>query len=115
MQQAKAQSWIARHLWDVVDAMLAPFGRACVKLGQWPHQPIVEAVVAALRDAGGEILSESGTPADEVRNVYFVVRGRRVRLCIEDYGDVTLWGSRRLVQELSTAVAAKARGGPTAA
>jgi hypothetical protein len=107
MQQAKAHSWIARYRWDVVDAMLAPFGRACVKLGQWPHQPIIEVVVAALREAGGDIQSENGTPADEVRNVYFLVRGRRIRLCIEDYGDVTLRGSRKLVQELSTTVEAK--------
>ena len=80
--------------------MLAPFGRACVKLGSWPHGDVVNAAITALRDAGGAVCGEDGTPAREVENIYFKLRGRRVRLCVEDYADVTLWGPKNLVREV---------------
>lgn len=36
---------------------------------------------------------------------YFRVHGHRVRLVVEEYGEVSLWGARRVVTELSNRVA----------
>jgi hypothetical protein len=68
-----------RHRWSIANAVLAPFGRACVKFGEWPHRAVVEMTIAALRDAAGEVSGEGGTAAGEVRNFYFKLRG--CRLC----------------------------------
>ncbi len=88
-----------------LDFVLSVFGRGRAKLGEWPHGEIVVSALATFRSLGGEFLGESGTPADELRTLRFRVRGHRVRLCIEDYGAVTLWGPRRLVAELAAQIA----------
>ncbi|SRR6266540_2435600 len=88
-----------------IDFMIGLFGCGRAKLGEWPHREIVEAAVATLRDSGGELYHESGTPAGELEILHFRVRGRRMRLCVEDYSDVVLWGPKGLVADISRRVA----------
>ena len=88
-----------------IDALIGLFGRSRANLGEWPHGEVVEAAVATLRDFGGELRHESGTPGGEVEVMHFRVRGYRMRLCIADYGAVTLWGPKRLVADISKGVA----------
>lgn len=88
-----------------IDGLIGLFGRGRAKLGEWPHGEIVEAAVATLRDFGGEWHHESGTPTGELEVMHFRVRGCRMRLCVEDYRDVTLWRPKRLVADISKRVA----------
>lgn len=88
-----------------VDLLAGLFGRARARLGNWPDRDIAETAVAALRDCGGELYHESGSPAGELEVLHFRVKGRRMRLCIEEYGEVVLWGPKALVAEVSKRVA----------
>ncbi len=62
--------------------------------------------MSLMRDCGAVKCGESGVPtAFDV--YYFRVKGRRVKLCVEDYGDVTLWGPKKIIAELSKRMADK--------
>ena len=100
-----ASQTIDRAVFKFIDLMIGLFGRGRAKLGEWPHREIVEAAVDTLRDFGGELCRESRTPACELKVFHFRVRRRRMRLCIEDYGGVTLWGPKWLVADISRGVA----------
>jgi hypothetical protein len=93
-----------------VDLLAGLFGRARARLGDWPDRDIVGTTVAALRDCGGELHHESGSPAGELEVLHFRVKGRRMRLCIEEYGDVVLWGPKVLVAQVSKRVADRLAG-----
>jgi len=88
-----------------LDSLVGLFGRSRARLGEWPHGEVVDAAAATLRDFGGELCGESGSPAGELEVMHFRVRGRRLQLCVEDYGGVTLWGPKRLVADISRRVA----------
>lgn len=90
-----------------MDGLIGLFGRRRAKLGEWPHGEVVAAAVAMLRDLGGELQHENGAPAGECEAMHFLVRGSRIRLCVEDYGDVTLCGPKRLVEDISKRFAAR--------
>jgi hypothetical protein len=90
------------------DGVLFLVGHRCIALGEWPDQGVVEAVVATVTELGGQQVPGKDFPlAFDIENLYFRVQGRRVRLCIEEYGSVTFWGPRTLVAELSKRVAQK--------
>jgi hypothetical protein len=92
----------------VVDSLLAVAGQRRVLLGDWPNANAVEAALSTLKEFGAENLGAKpvNLPVD-IENLYFCVRGRRVRLWVEQFGDVTLWGPRKLVTELAGRVAEK--------
>ena len=50
---------------------------------------------------------ESGSPAYEVNNEYFRIGRRRIRLCTEDEREVSLWGPKRLVDQVYAAIVEK--------
>ncbi len=88
----------------LVDILITPFGRARVVLGHWPHREIVQAATATILDMGGQQHPETGSPAGELTIKHFRIRGHRLRLCIEDYDTVTLWGPTDMVRELSNRI-----------
>ncbi len=92
----------------LVDYFLAVAGRRRVLLGDWPNRAVVEAALATLKEFGAESLGAKpvNLPVD-VENLYFRVKGRRVRLWVEQYGDVILWGPRAIVTELAGRIAEK--------
>jgi hypothetical protein len=87
-----------------IDVLIGLFGRSRARLAEWPQREVVESALAAFRDCGGELYSESGTPEGELEVMHLRVRGRRMRLCIADYGGVTLWGPKRMVAKISQRV-----------
>jgi|SRR3954447_3360777 hypothetical protein len=86
---------------NVFDAVMGLFGFRRAVLGHWPHNRVIEAALAEIENAGGVVVGVYGAPAGELECKRFRVNGRRVRLCVEDYGDIVLWGPRRLVLDLS--------------
>jgi hypothetical protein len=88
-----------------VDFVIGMFGRGRAKLGEWPHREVVEIAVDTIRDFGGELHQEIGTPTGELEVMHFRVHGCWMRLCIVDYGGVFLWGPKRLVADISRQVA----------
>lgn len=92
----------------LVDCLLAAVGRRRVLLGAWPNGDVLEAALASLKELGAESLGAKpvNLPVD-IDNLYFRVKGRKVRLWVEQYGDVTLWGPRAIVTELTDRIAAR--------
>jgi hypothetical protein len=88
------------------DAILALIGQRRITLGDWPDQGVVEAAIAAFEEFGGRRLEHNDTElAFDVENIYFQVRGHRVRLCVEEYGEISLWGAKGIVADLARRVA----------
>ena len=103
-----------RNLWRIVDVIgcavrdcvLALIGHRRVKLGEWPDRGVVAATVNTVGELGGRrIEKDIGFGFDDV--LYFNVLGVRVRLVVEEYGDITLWGVRRVVLDLSKRIGEK--------
>ena len=97
-----------RLMLRLVDYLLAVAGRRRVLLGDWPNRNVVETALATLKELGAESLGAKpvNLPVD-VENLHFRVKGHRVRLWVEQYGDVTLWGPRVIVTELAGRIAEK--------
>jgi hypothetical protein len=95
-----------RLMVPLVDCLLAVAGRRRVLLGDWPNHDVVEAALSTLKEFGAESLGTKplNLPVG-IDNLYFRVRGRRVRLWVEQYGDVCLWGPRAIVTELAGRIA----------
>jgi hypothetical protein len=91
----------------VVDAFIGLFGLARAKLGEWPALGVAATAIAVIKENGGQYLSETGSPDGRFDVLRFRVRGRRMRLCREELGEVTLWGPKQLVSDLSQQVATK--------
>jgi hypothetical protein len=89
-----------------VDFLLAVVGQRRVLLGGWPNRDVVEAALSTLKEFGAESLGSKpvNLPVD-IENMYFRVRGRRVRIWVEEYRHVSLWGPRAIVTELAGCVA----------
>jgi hypothetical protein len=96
---------MGKVVFKIIDFVIGLFGRGRAELGEWPHREVVETAVDALRDFGGALYHQSGTPAGELEVFHFRLRGRRMRLCVEDYGKLTLWGPKQLVADVSSRVA----------
>ena len=102
-----------RNFWKIVnlcgtafrDWVLVLIGHRRITLGDWPDQGVVEAAVDTVSELGGQrIQGQDPGLAFDIENTYFRVQGRRVRLCVEDYGEVSLWGPKRVVTELATRI-----------
>jgi hypothetical protein len=79
----------------IVDASYSLFGYTRVRLSQ-----DVDAIVSVLEEYGAVKCGESGMPT-AFTNYFFRVRGRKVKLTVEDYEDTVLTGPKVIVQELS--------------
>ncbi len=97
-----------RLMRPLVNCLLAIAGQRRVLLGDWPNGDVVPAALATLKELGAESLGAKpvNLPVD-IENLYFRIKGRRVRLWVEQYGDVTLWGPRAIVTELAGRIAEK--------
>jgi hypothetical protein len=67
------------------------------------------AIEDTLADLGAEKCGESGSPAYEVNNEYFRIGSRKLRICTEDEMFVSLWGPKRLVDEVHSRILEKLR------
>lgn len=83
---------------NTIDFLTGLFGYGRVRYSQ--DSEVVDAIFFALEDCGAVKCGESGMPA-ALDNYYFRVSGRQVKVSVEDYGDITLWGPKRLVQSLA--------------
>ena len=91
---------------EFIDALIGLFGLGRANVGKWPDRALADEYVRLIKNAGGVIVGCSGSPDGSFDVVRFRIGGRRVRMCIEEFGEVTLWGPRRLVAELAARVAA---------
>jgi hypothetical protein len=83
------------------------FGYGRVVLGDWPQIGLVKAAIAEIESAGGTKIDAYGVPGSDWECIRFRIHGRRVKLSFEELGEVTLWGPRNLVLDLSQRVSAK--------
>ena len=81
--------------------MLGIFGYSRIAFPQ--NEEVVDAIMSALQERGAVNCGEGGMPTvtDEY---YFSVRGRRIKVIVEDWGDIILWGPTGIVRELSSQV-----------
>jgi hypothetical protein len=91
----------------IIDFAIGLFGRGHATLGDWPHCEVVKAALDVIQDLGGELYRENGTPSGELEVKHFCVGVHRLRLCITDYGGVSLWGPKQLVADIAKQVADK--------
>jgi hypothetical protein len=88
------------------DCVLGLIGHRRIKLGEWPDRGVVESTMDTIEAFGGKKIEKDVVFGfDDV--FYFRVRGHRVRLVVEEYGDVSLWGAKGIVTELSKRIAEK--------
>jgi hypothetical protein len=92
---------------NLIDALIGFFGMGRAALGGWPQRAPVDEYVRVLQEAGGVIVATFASPDGSFDVIRIRIRGRRLRLCIEEFGKVTLWGPKRLVAELADRVAAE--------
>ena len=84
-----------------IDLIIGLFGYSRAILPQDDH--VIDAVLKALRKKDATKCGETGMPtAFDV--YYFRVKGRRVQLIVEDWGDVILCGPTRIIRELAADV-----------
>jgi hypothetical protein len=71
----------------------------------WPNHDVVKAALDSFEELGAERLESTpiNLPVD-AENLNFRVRGRHVRLWVEQYSDVILWGPRAIVTELTARI-----------
>jgi GH43 family beta-xylosidase len=62
---------------------------------------LLDAAYARLPQNHSELGDNSGTPTGELEVMHFRIRGRWMRLCIEDYGGVSIWEPMRLLADIS--------------
>ena len=65
------------------------------------------AIEDTLSELGAVKYNESGTPAFEMNNEYFRIGTRKLRICTEDEMDVSVWGSKSLVDDFCAKVEKK--------
>jgi hypothetical protein len=88
-----------------IDALIGLFGIGRATLGDWPARALANEYVRVIKEAGGLITGSTGSPDGSFDIVRFRFRGRRMRLCIEEFGEVALWGPKSLVTELTARIA----------
>jgi len=59
-----------------------------------------QAIEETLAELHASKCGESGTPCCEVNNEYYRIGGRKLCICTEDEMDVSLWGPKKLVDEV---------------
>jgi hypothetical protein len=90
-----------------IDAVISLFGYGKIVLGVWPETGIISAALRAIEEAGGVAEKPYGTPDGQLDCVRFRFRGRVIRLCAEEMGEVTLFGPKQLIAELSQRIASQ--------
>jgi hypothetical protein len=88
----------------LVNAVLRPFGRCRLKLGEWSDDS-AKKVIAAIKAKGGQLVGEDGMPT-AVDNCHFRIGKQRITLSVWEYGSVLLSGPTQLVRELAAQIAA---------
>ena len=86
------------------DFLIGLFGYSRVYYSNESH--VVDAIMSALKDSGAVMCGESGMPT-AFTNYHFRIGNRRVRLQVEDYEDIILWGPKQLVRDLSSRISDK--------
>ncbi|GEM_PF-4342797 len=86
-----------------VDTLFSLFGYARVRFSQ-----DVDTIFSILGEFGAVKCGESGMPTAST-NYFFRVRGRKVKLTVEDYEDTILTGPKAIVQELSQKISERVR------
>jgi len=86
-----------------VDSLFGLFGYARVRFSQ-----DVDTIFSVLGEFGAVKCGESGMPT-AFTNYFFRVRGRKVKLTVEDYEDTILTGPKDIVQELSQKISERVR------
>jgi hypothetical protein len=84
-----------------IDAVIGLFGFGRIVIGEWSQKGVVSAAIREIEDAGGIAEKTYGTPDGQYDCTRFRLRGRWLRLCAEEMGEVTLFGPTRLITELS--------------
>jgi len=87
-----------------IDFLIGVFGYSRVYYSNESH--VVDAIMSALGDYGAVKCGESGMPGAFTK-YYFRIGNRQVKLQVEDYGDIILWGPKRLVHDLSSRISDK--------
>ncbi len=98
--------------YGIIARILPVFGRACVKVGDYTEETITK-TINTIEISGGKYCGRDEMPTFDGASLYFRIAGRRVRLSYEDYGDVVLWGPRKVVLELSKRIKADLLQEPT--
>jgi hypothetical protein len=88
----------------IADSVFSLFGYERVRFSP----EVVDAVLAVLGEFGAVKCGESGLPT-AFTNYFFRVRGRKIKLTVEDYEDITLTGPKAIVQELSEKISERVR------
>ena len=91
------------NLAAIVDASYSLFGYARVRFPQDD-----DAIFSALGELGAVKCGESGMPT-AFTNYFFRLRGRKVKVTVEDYEDTTLTGPKAIVQELSQKISERVK------
>ncbi|MEY4490076.1 MAG: hypothetical protein RIQ79_2584 [Verrucomicrobiota bacterium] len=84
---------------SIVDSLFSLFGYARVRFPQ-----DVGIIFSVLGDLDAIKCGESGMPTAST-NYYYLVRGRKIKLTIEDYEDTILTGPKAIVKVLSERIA----------
>ena len=91
----------------IIAKVLGWFGHTCVEIGDWPLDNL-NLAIEVIKTQGGKECGSNGTPCGEIENLFFIIGGKKVRLCYEEYGEVTLWGSKSIVLPLAEKIAEEA-------
>ena len=89
-----------------IDSLFSLFGYARVRFSH--ESQVVDAIFSVLGDFGAAKCGESGMPT-AFTNYFFRVRGRKIKLTVEDYEDIILTGPKAIVQELSEKISDRVR------
>lgn len=90
----------------IADFVFSLFGYERVRFSQ--ESQVVDAIYSVLDESGAVKCGESGIPT-ALTDYFFRVRGRKVKLTVEDYEDITLTGPKAIVQELSEKISERVR------
>jgi hypothetical protein len=90
----------------IADSVFSLFGYERVRFSQ--ESQVFDAIFSVLGEFGAVKCGESGLPT-AFTNYFFRVRGRKVKLTVEDFEDIILTGPKAIVQELSQKISERAR------
>jgi hypothetical protein len=90
-----------------LNGLLALAGQRRVSF-DWPNHDVVEAAFQIFDELEAERLEPTpiNLPVD-AEHLNFRIHGRHVRLWVEQYGKVVLWGPRAIVTDLTERIATK--------
>ena len=89
---------------SIAEIILSLFGQGRAVLGSWPERGVLSDAFAVFEEMGAKKCGEYGSPAGEIEVFLFRLNGRRLRLCVDEYGAIRLFGPKRMVTELAAKV-----------